>query len=676
MARRVPSASGAGTTAAGARAQRATFASRGFVALAFAVIAAIGGFGTFALVRTQQANASVVRSFERANTARAMDSVVDTEHAQLLAMVRASGGVTPAPFMEATASFDRLLSDVRSDAGASDQPIAMLSALHHVFVYDARRIVEALRRKDRRTAEDLLSNVVTSDVEAISRTLSEVSSDAFREALAMKEEQQRFVAMLLDVIVAMTAVGFSVMTVVTFILGRYRRSADDADAAKLLALEQAALTDSLTGLGNHRAFYDDFAREVARAKRHGHELTMALIDVDDFKMVNDRGGHSRGDAVLQCVGRLLQGFRAEDRAYRVGGDEFAVLLVETGHDAAQAALRRVHDAMRESGLGATLSIGYASLRGDALDVESYELADAALYEAKRRGRNTVVSYAAIAASANVFSVRKAEAVRLLIERESLAVAFQPIWDIASTRPLGFEALARPNAETGLAGPQEAFDVAERIRKVPELDAVCMRHALRASANLPRGSTLFVNVAPASFTHESFEPERVLALLRIANVAPEQVVIELTERRIEDAALIVQRAAALRRFGIRIALDDTGSGHAGLAILSKLHVDFVKIDRALILNAIDSSEARGVLAGIIAIARETGCYLIAEGIENGDMLEFVRTAHVSSRPYFAGIRGVQGYLLGRPEVGPPDARSLEAHRAYLTGAGDLQASGAA
>jgi EAL domain-containing protein (putative c-di-GMP-specific phosphodiesterase class I) len=114
----------------------------------------------------------------------------------------------------------------------------------------------------------------------------------------------------------------------------------------------------------------------------------------------------------------------------------------------------------------------------------------------------------------------------------------------------------------------------------------------------------------------------------------------------------------------MALDDTGSGHAGLEILSKLSVDFVKIDRLLLVKAIDDRTARGVLAGIIAIARETGSYLIAEGIENGAMLDFACDAHGAREVAFPGIRGVQGYLLGRPEVGQVNLRSLEQHHEYL------------
>ena len=123
-------------------------------------------------------------------------------------------------------------------------------------------------------------------------------------------------------------------------------------------------------------------------------------------------------------------------------------------------------------------------------------------------------------------------------------------------------------------------------------------------------------------------------------------------------------ASLAALGVRMALDDTGSGHAGLEILSKLRLDFVKIDRSLLVKAIDDKGARGVLAGIIAIARETGSYLIAEGVESRALLDFACNAHDPGNAAAPGIRGVQGYLLGKPELGQVDLSALEGHSTYL------------
>jgi EAL domain-containing protein (putative c-di-GMP-specific phosphodiesterase class I) len=182
--------------------------------------------------------------------------------------------------------------------------------------------------------------------------------------------------------------------------------------------------------------------------------------------------------------------------------------------------------------------------------------------------------------------------------------------------------------------------------------------------LPSGAVLFLNYSPASIAHAGFDAQAFVAMVRAARFRPEQIVVELTESHIDDPAAVVKGAAALRALAVRIALDDTGSGHAGLEILSKMRFDFVKIDRLLIIDAMKNGTARGVLAGIIAIARENGSYLIAEGIETGEMLDFVNAMHLPSREAFAGVRGVQGYLLGRPEIGGVDVGSLVEHHIFL------------
>jgi diguanylate cyclase (GGDEF)-like protein len=528
-------------------------------------------------------------------------------------------------------------------------------------VADSREIAYALATGGFAQATRIDARSVEPNVGAMRHALNLISGRLFRASVAGAAEDRRFMTDLQRFIGAATVLGILLMAGFAVLLGRYKRSADASAAATLAALEQAALTDSLTGLRNNRSFYDDFEREIARAKRHDHSLALALVDVDDFKAVNDKAGHSHGDAVLARLGERLRTLRQEDRGYRIGGDEFALILVEADPEAAALALDRLQAEIRESGLGATVSVGYVNLSGEQLDVEAYELADTALYEAKRLGRNQTVCFGDISRTVSVFSPRKADAVRTMIARGLVTTAFQPIWDMQSTRPLGFEALARPAADVGLSGPQEAFDVAERIRQLPELDVLCTRKALEGAATLPPGSVVFINYSPASLTHAGFDPATFVAAVQAAGMLPEQIVIELTERSIDDPALVAQRAVALRALGVRFALDDTGSGHAGLEILSKVRFDFVKIDRGLVVEAMKNGEARGVLAGIIAIARETGSYLIAEGIETAEMLDFVRNAHV---PNSASVRGIQGYLLGKPEIGGADPLSLERHHEFL------------
>jgi diguanylate cyclase (GGDEF)-like protein len=635
-----------------------------FVALMFLVIVAIGGCGVYALVLSQASYDSAASGDDRTTDARRMSSALDLEQAALLSDTRDHGVGRMKRFLDAGRMFDTALEKFAPDANPDEIPFVLaIRPLHAAFVENGRVIVAALARGDSRKARDVEAQHAWPKLASIRRTLDSVAA----ETLAINERDDTLVRQgtrrLMSLIAGVTIFGLFLMTGMAALLSHYTRSVETASQEKRV-LEQAALTDNLTGLGNHRAFSEDFAREISRAKRNRRPLTLALIDVDDFKAVNDSRGHAHGDEVLSGVGRLLRSLREEDRAYRVGGDEFAVLLVETDAPSAQTVIQRLRNEARLKLSGATLSIGYVNLTKAQLDLEPYELADTALYEAKRRGRDTVVCFDEISDSVDVFSPRKAELVRRLIAEELVSVAFQPIWDIDSMRPLAFEALARPATELGLSGPQEAFDIAERIRQIYELDCVCIRKALESVPNLPAGSTLFLNVSPATFAHARFDPNAFVAQLRAAGVDPSNVVIELTERRVEDQAVIIQRARTLRTLGVRMALDDTGSGYAGLELLSKLRLDFVKIDRALLVQAIHDPGARGVLAGIIAIARETGSYLIAEGIESRELLDFACIAHAPGNSVAPGIRGVQGFLLGRPELGQVNVRALEQHHVYL------------
>jgi diguanylate cyclase (GGDEF)-like protein len=646
---------------AAARNQRADIFNRFSIAAMFAIIIAIGAFGVFALAQSQINADAVAHSFENANDSGDMLEALDAEHTVLHAAMRHRDGHLPDAFVQAEAKFDVAQVEILRDGWSDPALLKNVTPRHASFAADARAILAAISAGDTARATRIDTSRVRPAIAAIRADLDVLSTTLYRKSVAAVQRDRIFTRRLQELIGAVTALGVGLMVGFALLLRRYRRSAVASADASLAALEQAVLTDGLTGLGNNRAFYEDFEREKARARRHGHSLALALIDVDDFKSVNDKGGHSHGDAVLAQVGDALRTMRAEDRGYRTGGDEFALILVETSPAAAALALGRLQDEIRASALGATVSVGYVNLSGDQLDAEAYELADTALYEAKRLGRNQTVSFEDVSATVSVFSPRKAETVRSMIAQGLVSTAFQPIWDMQSTRPLGFEALARPLSELGLSGPQEAFDIAERIRQLPELDALCTRKTLEAAVNLPEGSVIFINYSPASLVSAGFDPTAFVAAVRGAQLRPEQVVVELTERRIDDPAAVATRVAALRALGVRVALDDTGSGHAGLEVLSKVRFDFVKIDRALITDAMERAEARGVLAGIIAIARETGSYLIAEGIETAEMLEFVRKAHI---PNSAGVRGIQGYLVGRPHLGPLDAESMEQHHDFL------------
>jgi diguanylate cyclase (GGDEF)-like protein len=416
-------------------------------------------------------------------------------------------------------------------------------------------------------------------------------------------------------------------------------------------LMRAALHDHLTGLGNERAFQEALRREVQAAAAQRLPLSLARFNVDELRTVNEESGRRHGDSMLVELAAMLTVTATLHQAFRLVADDFAVILPNTSLSEAIAILDRFRAQVPARLAGATVSVGLSGIEVGDLDADLInEQALRAMSEAKRRGRDTVVSFEAIRENTLVASWAQAQGVRRLLAAKSIDVAFQPIWDIDNGSILGYEALARPGMEFGLVSPQEAFDVATRIGRARELDAVCRAAILKRAPELPLKARLFMNLAPESLEYDGLRATELVEAVKRAGLSPRQVVLELTERSIVRPDAVVRQAHRLREYGFALALDDTGAGNAGLGVLSQLHVDYVKVDRGVVSHAITDQAARAVLAGIFALASEMGAYVIAEGIETVELLELVRDmsetlADAASR----GGRGVQGYLLGAPSV---------------------------
>ena len=427
--------------------------------------------------------------------------------------------------------------------------------------------------------------------------------------------------------------------------------------------ERSAMTDSLTQLGNRRAFDERMRAELSRVARRGGTLSLALVDVDHFKAVNDEYGHQQGDTVLVKLAEILRNVRAEDSAYRLGGDEFAIILADSSADDAMVALERMREDARAELLGTTVTIGVSTSPSGLTDGDSlHRQADAALYVGKERGRDIVVTFddaqsrGAVPLHMNVHSVT-----RLIVE-QGLQIDFQPIWDLRRGAILGFEALARPAAGYALAGPQEAFDVATKIGRGHDLDTVCREATIARAVDLPEEALLFLNVSPESLARGVLQPEALAASFAAVGLKPERVVLELTERFEGPLQPIVAAAEKLQSFGFKLALDDTGMSIAGFDYLSRLRVDYIKIDAVIVVNAARDTAARGVIAGIVALAKATGAYVIAQGIEDAAMLEAVLEHDRSGSKPVHRFQGVQGYLVGLP--GHTFPTSLESSIAQL------------
>jgi diguanylate cyclase (GGDEF)-like protein len=410
------------------------------------------------------------------------------------------------------------------------------------------------------------------------------------------------------------------------------------------------LIDNLTELGNHRAYQNDLQRELAAASLCGETLALTMFDIDELKRINDASGHLEGDRILTTFASILRQSHLSEYTYRLSGDAFAMILPHTSLAQVLAAVEVLRQEAERGLFGATVSCGIALSTSDAGECELLqEQAHLAVSEARRRSHNTIVTFEEIRESVSLIAPAKVQALHRLLSEQRVNVAFQPIWDLEQDRLLSFEALTRPPVDYGFSGPQEAFDIAEKIGRAHELDYLCVHAIVARAAELPPGALLFLNLTPQTLDHDVLTGAMLLEAVLAAGLTPERVVLEITERSIVRLEVVVREAKLLRSLGFRLALDDTGAGNAGLEMLSQVPVDFVKIDRGIVVNALTDPSARAILTGITTMARQMKSYVIAEGIEDVAMLTLVQQV---------GVQAVQGYLLGRPTLILPSAQELQ------------------
>lgn len=411
---------------------------------------------------------------------------------------------------------------------------------------------------------------------------------------------------------------------------------------------QRATRDGLTDLANQRAFQTDLEQAVAAAARHGDPFALVVLDVDHFKLINDRQGHPAGDAVLRRIADAIRAGRTVDRGYRIGGDEFALLLANTDEAGARISIERLLAELRDAGV--SLSAGLALARGERAADELHAEADAALYEAKRRGGEGFVSFEEIREETPISTSAKREAVRLLASGERFGTAFQPIWDLGTNGLIGVEALTRPDPDLPVTDPIQVFDIAEEIGCVYELDVACARRALRSAPELPDGASLFVNLHPKTLERDAGDSTWLLREAERNGLEPGQLVVEVTERIGARTSQVVRSLVSLQASGCGIALDDVGTGNSGLEVLRQVDADFVKIDRSIVTAAATEPNARAVLLAMATFARQTGAFVIAEGIEDAATLEFLEGLEGISLDAGSVIQGGQGFELGYPAPG--------------------------
>jgi diguanylate cyclase (GGDEF)-like protein len=415
-------------------------------------------------------------------------------------------------------------------------------------------------------------------------------------------------------------------------------------------LRHQALHDGLTDLPNRTFLYRRVERAIAGVQRGDGLAALLLIDLDRFKEVNDTLGHDHGDELLvEVAGRLRGALRRGDTLSRLGGDEFAVLLCDLPDRSTVAELAgRLHDALRRPfalrGVAVELeaSIGAALCPDHGADVNTLvQRADVAMYDAKR----STASISIYNAQRDPYSADRlgllAE-LRRALAGDELLLHYQPKVAVEGGAVIGVEALVRwQHPERGLLGPNEFIPLAERTGTVSDLTRWVLDAALAqcrrwrdAGLDLP----VAINLAAANIVDATL-PDAVAEALARHGVPGDRLECEISEDTVmADPLRAMDVLARLRELGLRLSLDDFGTGHSSLAYLKRLPLDEVKIDRSFVLGMTEDENDAVIVRSTIDLARNLGLDVVAEGVENAEILQDLGDLHCDI---------AQGFHLSRP-----------------------------
>ncbi len=553
---------------------------------------------------------------------------------------------------------DMVLVDVTSDVRAAEQlrereaDLRTMAATVPMGIFRATRSGKLLYQNARLaevfgldTSESIpVDRVVTLDdepaLDALTRMLS-ASPEAVLDTQLTVDDQVRYVRLRVQV-VQNTAGEFDIVG-----------SAEDltVEIERKVRLESEALTDPVTGAANRRSLELTLDEAISSWSAEA-PVAVLLCDLDGFKQVNDSLGHEAGDAVIaEVASRLQQMCRQSDMVARLGGDEFVVLAREMpDYDHAMEFAERILPALRkpfhfeDSIIELSGSIGVAMSSPESTVLSILQMADHAMYEAKRSGRNQARPYHSPDATNALSPLALRRDLRKAITEDSLDLAFQPIYGLDTDRYQSAEALLRWNHPTqGWISPSVVIPIAEQSGLIRDLGDWVITTAIGSASLVNRGATFAdairvgVNISAIQLGRPELI-DSVQAALEFHGVPPQSIAFELTESYLIDQVDNARQTLdALSDLGITLAIDDFGTGYATLDYLLSMPIDAVKIDPTF-TERLSNPRALTMVKGLTNACRELDMEVIIEGVENEQQLEWAREA---------GATHAQGYHLGHP-----------------------------
>lgn len=449
---------------------------------------------------------------------------------------------------------------------------------------------------------------------------------------------------------------------------RFRELAREVVVTREEAAEarELAETDPLTGCLNRRSINAAGDALLTAVRQERRAIAVAMLDLDNFKHVNDLHSHQAGDAILRAAAERLRAILPQGAVLaRIGGDEFACLLPfdprlpDQIEQLCAEVVERVAERVEWNGMEieATVSLGL-SRSDDGGDDDMQTLlhkADIAMFHAKRQGRNRIAWFAPAMESELRFRSELEAGIRRGVAAGEFVPYYEKQIDLATGELVGFEMLARWMSPTlGRVGPDIFIPVAEEIGAIAELSESVIRQALRDARSWDPKLTLAVNISPVQLRDPWFA-QKLLKLLVEANFPPHRLEIEITESSLhENIGLVRSMITSLKNQGIRVSLDDFGTGYSSLAQLRSLPFDRIKIDRSFISSLPESEENRMIVKSIVALGQGLGMPITAEGVESEAVL--------AALGGYEGLKA-QGYLYGQPQ--PADVTLASLRQLHLT-----------